>query len=284
MSFMLWRKPESAELSMWYEHPAGKIFYKTEGTGKILLILHGFAVDHTMMHGLLEPEFAGKEESWMRVYVDLPGMGKSDPLEPDDYADQASTLLLCFMKETFPGRKYGILSHSYGAYLARKMIYDHPGNIQGAFFISPVVYPMKEDRTLPAFEKWKALPELGKADPRIYQSYTESAVVETFYGWDLYRRTVYPVLKRLNRENVRFYQKKGYACSVDVNCLPAPFRGPSVFLMGRQDHITGYQDPLVLQHDYPEGDFILLAGAGHYPFYERKEFFFLVMGRWLGRI
>ena len=78
-----------------------------------------------MMEAFLEPVL-GRSESWMRVYVDLPGMGKSDSLPLDKYADDACALLSRFMEDTFPGESYGLVSHSFGGYITRHLIYSHP--------------------------------------------------------------------------------------------------------------------------------------------------------------
>ena len=269
---------------MIYPFSGGNLHYTVEGTGQPFLIVHGFAVDHTMMKAVLEPFFEKQKTPRRRVYVDLPAMGQSDPLDGWDYADRTCRILSCFMEEVFPGEKYGIIAHSYGAYLSRKLLIDHPERIAGVFFAAPVIFPMKEDRSVAEFEKRLSLPGLEKADQKIYRAYAETAVAETRFGWECYRDTIYPVLKRRNRENLRFFQKQGYALSQDINTIEKKYPGPSLFLMGRQDHMTGYKDPLILRNRFPGSDFIILDGAGHYLFFEKYPLFCSLLAHWLDRL
>lgn len=269
---------------MFYDFKLGKLFYKTEGVGTPLLIVHGFGVDHSMMEAVVEPVFADLDQSWCRVYVDLPGMGQSDPLLPGQYADDVCSLLSRLMKSLFPSREYGLVSHSYGSYLVRRLIYDHPQRILGAFFIAPVIHPLKDDRVVPEYEKRKTVSSLRDKYPELYDMYTHMAVVESEYAMEMFRQTIHPVLANVKRENLKFYQKSGYSCSVDINHLKSPFDKPSVFLLGKQDHVVGTHDSLTLQTSYPRADFIILDDAGHNLFFEQKEFFEYMLIRWMDRI
>ena len=269
---------------MYFEYPGGKLYYKSLGEGVPLLILHGFGVDYTIMEAALEPVFSVLKQSRHRIYVDLPGMGRSDPLPPDQYADDVCALLGRFMDEVYPEMSFGIISHSYGGYLTRALIYNKPEKILGSFFIAPVIYPMKDDRTLPDKEKRRADSSLREKYPDHYDVFSDSAVVESEYAIKMYLQTIYPVLAGLKRENLLFYQKKGYSCSVNINHLKTPFDKPCVFLLGRQDHIVGTGDSLKIQNSYPRADFILMDDAGHNLFFEQKDFFDFLLIRWLDRL
>ena len=269
---------------MFFEFLGGKLYYKTVGEGIPLLIVHGFAVDYSMMEAALEPVFSNSDLPFRRIYVDLPGMGKSDPLQPEHYADDACDLLSRFMDNLFPEEPYGMISHSYGGYLTRRLIYDHPQRILGSFFHAPVINPMRDDRVVPPFQKRKKDESLKEQYPDLYDAYSETAVVESEYSMQMYIQNVHPVLAALKKENIRFYMKSGYSCSVNVNRLKQPFDRPCVFFLGRQDHIVGTHDSLILQSTYPRADFLLVDDAGHNLFFEQKEFFEFSLKRWLERV
>jgi pimeloyl-ACP methyl ester carboxylesterase len=269
---------------MHFDFPGGQLFYKTKGEGTPLLILHGFGIDHSMMEEAVEPIFADSGRRNCRVYVDLPGMGKSDPLDPESYADETGALLGQFMGSLWPDRSYGLVSYSYGGYLARRLIHDYPERLTGAFFTAPVVHPMKKDRDLPVFEKRKSDPSLREKYPEQYAQFAETAVIESEYAMQMYLKTIHSVLAKRKREHLRFYQKTGYSCSIDVDRMANPFDKPSAFLLGKQDHIVGTQDALALRSCYPKADYFLLDDAGHNLFFEQKEFFEYAFVRWLERI
>jgi len=52
------------------------VHYTDWGQGFPIIFLHGFGPDHRMMTGCMEPIFRGHED-FRRIYIDLPGMGKT---------------------------------------------------------------------------------------------------------------------------------------------------------------------------------------------------------------
>ena len=61
---------------MHYQYKENIINYEIEGHGKPIIILHGLGCDLNMMKACLEPIFK-KKSDYKRIYIDLPGMGKS---------------------------------------------------------------------------------------------------------------------------------------------------------------------------------------------------------------
>ena len=55
-----------------------QMYYETVGEGVPVLMLHGYYVDHHIMTGCLEPVLEQAEcAGYKRIYLDLPGMGKT---------------------------------------------------------------------------------------------------------------------------------------------------------------------------------------------------------------
>ena len=52
------------------------IYYEEYGEGRPVLCIHGYSVDHHLMTGCLEPVFT-QMSGYRRIYLDLPGMGKT---------------------------------------------------------------------------------------------------------------------------------------------------------------------------------------------------------------
>jgi pimeloyl-ACP methyl ester carboxylesterase len=53
------------------------INYEILGTGKPVLMIHGYYPDHRLMAGCMEPVFSARA-GYKRIYFDLPGMGISE--------------------------------------------------------------------------------------------------------------------------------------------------------------------------------------------------------------
>ncbi len=52
------------------------VYYEEYGEGTPVLMLHGNPVDHRHMMADLEPVF-GQRPGWRRLYLDLPGQGRT---------------------------------------------------------------------------------------------------------------------------------------------------------------------------------------------------------------
>ena len=72
------------------------IHYESFGKGYPLLALHSWMTDHRYMERLLEPAFDNRD-GWRRIYIDIPGHGRSCSTEAirnsDDVLDLHSALL-----------------------------------------------------------------------------------------------------------------------------------------------------------------------------------------------
>ncbi len=53
------------------------MYYEEYGEGTPILMLHGYYPDHRLMTGCMEPVFK-KHPGYRRIYVDLPGMGRTE--------------------------------------------------------------------------------------------------------------------------------------------------------------------------------------------------------------
>ena len=56
-----------------------KLYYEVVGEGEPFLLVHGWAIDHKFLMNAMEPAFAMSGRSFKRIYVDVPGMGQSEP-------------------------------------------------------------------------------------------------------------------------------------------------------------------------------------------------------------
>ena len=52
------------------------LYYEDIGSGTPVIIIHGFTLDHRSMKACMEPIFEAYE-GWRRIYLDLPGHGKT---------------------------------------------------------------------------------------------------------------------------------------------------------------------------------------------------------------
>ncbi len=259
------------------------VFYESVGSGTPVLILHGYHVDHRLMSGSMEPAFEHLV-GFRRIYVDLPGMGRTKSAEWIVNADAMLELLLAFIDRVIPGERFLLAGESYGGYLARGIIHRLGGRVSGLLLLCPAVIPEYDKRSLPEHTVMKrddAL--LATLSPEEQKSFAEINVVQTADVWESFRDQILSGIQLADMPFLKWYRENGYAFTFDVDALEAPFPGPSLFLFGRQDSVVGYRDAWPLLESYPRASFVVLDRAGHNLQIEQPELFRALLTEWLNR-
>ena len=127
---------------MKYQYKGNEINYEIEGEGKPIIILHGLGCDHNMMKACLEPVFT-KKSCYKRIYIDLPGMGKSVGKIDDASSDEILDILLHLIESNI-SENYLLVGESYGGYLARGILSQQVKKVDGLMLLCPVVIPENE--------------------------------------------------------------------------------------------------------------------------------------------
>ena len=133
---------------MFFTYQGNKLYYKVIGQGKPVLAIHGLGCSSELMEGCLEPIFE-KHADYKRIYLDLPGMGRSDANPAFASADAILEMILNFIETVISGHTFLLAGESYGGYLARGILAKKRLEIDGLLLICPVVAPNPQERILP---------------------------------------------------------------------------------------------------------------------------------------
>jgi pimeloyl-ACP methyl ester carboxylesterase len=256
------------------------IYYEEIGSGTPILMIHGFSPDHRLMKGCMEPIFQ-KMDGYRRIYIDLPGMGQTKDYESIQNFDEMLETVIQFIDTTLPEQSLLIAGESYGGYITRGIIAKMPEMVMGAAFICPMIIPDKNERTLPEHaniqvdqEFLTTLKEVEREDFKgIHVKLDE-------YTWKRYNEEVVAGMKIADSA---FLEKISGAYGFTFKIDHEVFSKPSVFLAGRQDHITGYKDVFDILDKYPRATFSVLDTAGHNLQIEQAELLKVHIGEWLDR-
>lgn len=254
------------------------------GQGMPFLLLHGYRVDSRLMAGCFEPVFE-RLEGYRRVYIDLPGMGRTKRADWIRGADDMLALLLEFIERVMPGERFLLAGESYGGYLARGVVRRLGERVAGLHLLCPVILPGFKERALPPRAVLKtdgAL--LASLSPEDAKSFTESIVIQTRKVWERFRDEVLCGLRVADQPYLERYRKKGYAFTFDVDAMDKPFLSPALFLMGRQDDGVGYRDAWAILENYPRATFAVLDRSGHNLQIEQPALFRALTLEWLDRV
>ncbi|MED4956862.1 alpha/beta hydrolase [Paenibacillus macerans] len=257
-----------------------ELYYEEIGTGRPILMIHGFTPDHRLMSGCMEPVFS-ERPGWRRIYVDLPGMGQSRDYEEIAGTDEMLEAVLQFIDKVMPDSRFLIAGESYGGYLTRGIIARLPERVEGAALVCPMIVPEKEDRILPVHTIFHEDPELVSAlGKEEYEDFRSMGVVLDRYTWTRYADEIVTGCK-IADEAFLAKIKANYGFSFPID---REFMGPALFLLGRQDASVGYVDALRLLNLFPRGTFAVLDGAGHNLQIEQKNVFDALVNEWLDRV
>ncbi len=259
------------------------IHYESIGQGRPVLMIHGYHVDLRLMSGCMEPVFQ-KVQGYRRIYIDLPGMGKTKSAPWIANSDIMLDILLAFIDAVIPGERFLLAGESYGGYLARGIVKRAADRVAGVLLLCPAIEPDHAKRLLPehaALIKDEAL--FATLSPSEREEFAGNNVVQTQEVWDRFRDEILPGIRLADQPFLDWFRNNGYAFTFDVDRLDKPFPNPALFLLGRQDASVGYRDALRIMENYPRAAYAILDRAGHNLQIEQPELFCALTLEWLER-
>lgn len=250
--------------------------YEVIGEGKPIVMIHGYSVDHRLMIGCMERVFVNKN-NYKRIYIDLPGMGKSQTADWIKTADDMLDIIIELIEKIIPNQNFLLAGESYGGYLSRGIVKKMQSRVDGLLLICPVIIPDSEKRNVPepvVLLKDNALSS-GEID--------DDLVVQTEKICKRYKEEVLSGIKISNHEFLKKFKQTGYSYSFDVDNLDKKFDRPSLIILGRQDSCVGYKDAWNILENFPRASFAVIDMAGHNLQVEQEKVFSSLVNDWIMR-
>lgn len=269
---------------MFYNYKDINIYYQEIGSGKPILILHGLSCNLELMKGCIEPIFKDNKE-FKRIYVDLPGMGKSDANLNYASSDKILQILLSFFNDIVK-ENFLLIGESYGGYLARGILAYLSTYIEGMMLLCPLIIPDSNKRNLPknifTYQDNDFLSTLSQNERKEFSEY---AVIANQMTYQRYINEIYSGIKVANQLFINHLEKY-YSFSTDVDSVihNLHYDKPVLFICGKQDNCVGYKDLWKLYDDYSRATFSILDLAGHNLQIEQPRLFNELVINWLERI
>ena len=247
---------------------------------KPVLIIHGCAPDHRLMKRCMESVFQ-KYEGYQRIYIDLPGMGKSNAPDWINSSDCIVEVLITFIEEIISAEEFLLVGESYGGYLARGILSKMFERVNGLLLVCPVVVAQPGKRLLPDKQVIVRDEEFLKTlTSTEREEFCELAVVANEYTYKRFKEEIKPGLDVANNEFIERLQKN-YSLTLDFH--RKKYEKPVLLLAGRQDISVGYQDIVRIIEDYPRATLAVLDMAGHNLQIEQPDLFESLVWEWIRR-
>lgn len=247
-----------------------------------IVLLHGYGPDHRSMTGPLEPVFRARPRPWRRIYLDLPGMGRSTAGPGVGSTDDVFRVVREALRRLLPHGRFALCGDSYGGYLARGLTTAEPGRVTGLALLSPVWEPDRARRDVPPHTVLVRDPEALSALPP-GGAFESIAVVQTR---ETVRRTLEEVVVGIEMADPAALRRisGAFAGTFPMERDGFPFTGPTLVVTGRQDAATGYRDGWPVLDAYPRATFAILDRAGHGVPIEQPTLLAALMHEWLDRV
>lgn len=260
------------------------INYEIIGNGKPIIMIHGYYPDHRLMTGCMENVLSAKE-GYKRIYIDLPGMGKSESAEWIKSSNNMLDIVIDFIEKIIPNENFLLAGESYGGYLSRGVIYKMADRVDGVVLICPVIIADYKKRNVPqhvVLVKDNRL--LSKLTTEEAEEFNSGAVAQSEKIYERYENEIMSGVKIADSKFLQSLQQNGYAFSFNVDKIGKKFDKPALIMLGRQDSCVGYKDAWNILENFPRATFAVLDRAGHNLQIEQEELFNSLINEWLIRV
>lgn len=253
---------------------------RSDGSGRPLVALHGFGVDHRIM---LPLEQMISDSPWKRIYVDFPWAEGATGSTAASALDVA-TEVLAEIRDHLGTEPFAIIGQSFGGMIARYVAHELRDQVLGLATLAGVVEAEHSARNVPdrtiLVADQAVLDNAGGAR----DEFVADLVVQTAETFVAFTRYVLPGVRGSSQALMDQIAAE-YAFPVEPEVRhPLPFSAPSLHVFGRQDEVVGYEDGWALREHYPRGTFAVLDTAGHNVHLERPDLTGALVRDWLNRM
>ncbi|OIL37179.1 alpha/beta hydrolase [Oenococcus oeni] len=243
------------------------ISYFSIGSGTPIIFLHGLSLDKQSTCLFFEP--LSNAGQYQRIYLDLPGMGNSDPISPST-SDNVLETLIEAIEEIIGARRFILYGHSYGGYLAQAIAFHLKDQTLGVFLTCPVITADHSKRLtgkhINIFEE-----DINPVENKEYfADFLSMNVIINNQAWHDYQNLIIPGLQKEDKTFIDRLQNN-YSFTFEEKLKNINYQFPFKIMVGRNDQVVGYQEQLKLINHNENGEIVLLNRTGHNLMIDQRE-------------
>lgn len=245
-----------------------KIYYRAEGNGKPVMLLHGFAEDgHVWKYQVKK-----LKEKFLVIIPDLPGSGASEMLEGEIFIeDYAEAVKAIAGEELLNNNKnqFTLIGHSMGGYITLAFAEKYPGLLNAFGLFHSTAYADDESkkeirrRGIEFIIKNGAASFLKTTTPNLFSEKTKKDKPHLIEN--LISSTKYFSDEAL----IQYY--KAMIKRPDRTSVLKSFNKPVMFLIGKNDNAVPLKASLEQCHIPITSHIKILKNSGHMGMWEEKK-------------
>jgi len=240
------------------------LFYREEGSGLPVLLLHGFAED-----GHIWDELVPRLSSHCRLLIpDLPGSGRSTLLPGEPSIDSLADTIGAFIDQL--GLDTCVLiGHSMGGYVSLAFAEKYPRRLKAFGFFHSTAYADTEEKRTARRKSIDFIRQHGAA-PFIRQSTPNLFATATREQWPTLVEETILRYSGFAPESLVYYYEAMIGRPDRVQVF-RQFAGPVLFIMGAADLVVPYEQALKQCHEPMISVIHTLDHSGHMGMLEEPE-------------
>jgi 3-oxoadipate enol-lactonase len=250
--------------------PAGNALHFEEAGGPsadVLLLIHGFPL-HS---GMWRPQLATPPHGWRVVAPDLPGYGRSPPIDGELLAMDAAADELALLLDSLGVQAAVLCALSMGGYVAFAMLRRHPARIRALVLCDTRAAADTEDVRRGRLQAAAHVRVNGTASfmdamlPKLLSPFTRRRRPEIV-------EEVSAMMASASAESV-VATLRGLAARPDSTPLLRGIVVPTRVIVGEDDEITPVGEAQIMARGIPGARMELVPDAGHLPNLENPQSF-----------
>ncbi|GGB22562.1 alpha/beta fold hydrolase [Puia dinghuensis] len=241
-----------------------KLFYREEGSGQPVLLLHGFAEDGK----LWDPIIPRLKTGYRLLIPDLPGSGRSTLLPGEPSIDAlAESIKILIDAEGID--KCILIGHSMGGYISLSFAEQYPQRLKAFGLFHSTAYADSEEKKaarrkgIGFIRQHGAAPFVRQSTPNLFAPGTRESrpqliedIIRSYSGFSAESLVYYYEAMIQRPDRTRVLQQ---------------FAGAILFIIGEKDQAVPYESSLKQCHEPTIAHIHILENAGHMGMLEEPE-------------
>lgn len=279
-----------------------ELYVEEEGQGTPLVLLHG---GPGATHHEFHPSFSRAKKFARIIYYDQRGCGLSDYERGAKYSVKQAVQDLDNLRQSLNIKKWVVVGHSYGGFLAQVYSTQYPENIAGLVLVSSStgmhtrLKPTRQYDYISEEEKqrMKEIPqevlEMVKSREVTQEKALELIVFNNHLNGDWKRQNFYKPSPEELAQKALYDWKPAPRFRADMQIsikkinLEGAFENcpiPSLIMEGQWDLTWNTDKPEVLHQNHPGAKLVMFQRAGHTPFADEPQLFFTELKTFLQQL
>jgi len=246
-----------------------KIFYRIEGKGNPVLLLHGFGEDGNIWNKQIE----SLKKSFLFIIPDLPGSGQSEMLDGNATLEDYSEVVKVIADEAILKKEienqFCLIGHSMGGYITLAFAEKYPSFLNSFGLFHSSAYADTDEKINVRKKAISFITENGTEaflKTMIPNLFSE----ETKNKWPELIEQLFKISKNISPEALIQYYKAMIKRAARVSVLKS-FEKPVLFIIGKEDTVIPLQLSLGQCHIPSISTIHILQHSGHMGMWEEED-------------